>query len=172
MEVVKLKDGREVVVRLFTEDDKDGVAEMMSSLSDDAVRWGMPPYTRERLERGWWSRMENVTALVAVDGDRVAGYAGLRKFSHPRRRGNSDYVIYLHQDYHNVGLGTAMTRRIIEFAGEEGLHRIGLSVVADNEIAIRVYEKVGFVVEGRLRDAYLGDDGRFHDEVHMGLILE
>jgi len=115
--------------------------------------------------------MENVVALIAVDGDRVAGYAGLRKFSHPRRRGNSDYVIYLHQDYHNIGLSTAMTRRIVEIAREEGLHRIGLSVVADNEIAIRVYEKVGFVVEGVLRDAFFGDDGRYHDEVHMGLIL-
>jgi hypothetical protein len=76
---VRLKDGRELVVRRFTEGDKDSVAEMMASLSDEAVRWGMPPYTRERLERGWWSRMENVTALVALDGDRVAGYAGLRK---------------------------------------------------------------------------------------------
>ena len=93
---VRLKDGRELRVRRFTEGDKDGVAEMMASLSDEAVRWGMPPYTRERLERGWWSRMENVTALVAMDGDRVAGYASLRKFSHPRRRGTSDYLIYLH----------------------------------------------------------------------------
>ena len=168
---IRLKDGRELVVRCFTEGDKNGVAEMMESLSDEAVRWGMPPYTRERLERGWWSNMKNVTALVAVDRDRVAGYAALRKFSHPRRRGNSDYVIYLHQDYHNVGLGTAMTRRIIELAREEGLHRIGLSVVADNEIAIRVYEKVDFVVEGVLRDAFLGDDGRYHDMVQMGLIL-
>lgn len=168
---MRLRDGREVLVRRFNEGDKDGVAEMMASLSEEAVRWGMPPYTRERLERGWWSRMENVTALVAVDGYRVVGYAGLRKFSHLRRMGTSDYLIYLHQDYHNVGLGTAMTRRIVGLARAEGLHRIGLRVVADNEIAIRVYEKVGFVVEGRLRDSYVGDDGRYHDEVHMGLIL-
>ena len=171
MSVVELKNGREVVVNRFTEGDKDGVAVMMASMSDDALKWGMPPYTMDRLERGWWSNMENVAALIAVDGGRVAGYAGLRKFSHPRRRGNSDYVIYLHQEYHNVGLGTAMTRSIIELAREEGLHRISLGVVADNEIAIRVYEKVGFIIEGVLRDAFFGDDGRYHDEVHMGLIL-
>jgi len=93
MRVVKLKDVRKVMVRRFTESDKDRVAEMMASLSEEAVRWGMPPYTRERLDRGWWSSMENVTALVAVDGDRVTDYAGLRKSSHPRRRGTSDYVI-------------------------------------------------------------------------------
>jgi len=50
---IRLKDGREVVVRRFSEGDKDGVVEMMASLSDEALRWGMPPYTRERLERGW-----------------------------------------------------------------------------------------------------------------------
>ncbi len=115
--------------------------------------------------------MENLTALVAVDGDRVAGYAGLRKFSHPRRRGNSDYLIYLHQDYHNCGLGTAMTKCIVELARAEGLKRIGLGVVADNEIAIHVYEKLGFEIEGVFKDAFFGDDGRYHDEVHMGLVL-
>ena len=168
---IRLKDGRELMVRRFTEGDKDCVAEMMASLSDEAVEWGMPPYTREILERGWWSRMENLTALVAVDGDRGAGYAGLRKFSHPRRRGTSDYLIYLHQDYHNCGLGTAMTKCIVELARVEGLKRIGLGVVADNEIAIHVYEKQGFEIEGVFKDAFFGDDGRYHDEVHMGLVL-
>lgn len=171
MKVIRLKDDRAVVVRRFTEGDKDSVAEMMASLSEETVKWGMPPYTRERLERGWWSRMENLTALIAMDGERVVGYAGLRKFSHPRRSHSSDYLIYLHQEFQNVGLGTAMTRRIVELAEQEGLHRIGLSVVADNEIAVHVYEKIGFKFEGTLRDAYFGDDGCYHDEVQMGLIL-
>jgi RimJ/RimL family protein N-acetyltransferase len=44
-------------------------------------------------------------------------------------------------------------------------------VVADNKRAIKVYEKVGFKKEGIARDAFYGDDHRYHDEVEMGLLL-
>ena len=51
------------------------------------------------------------------------------------------------------------------------MHRIGLHVIADNKIAVHLYEKFGFRVEGIMRDAYLGADGKYHDEIVMGLIL-
>jgi RimJ/RimL family protein N-acetyltransferase len=35
--------------------------------------------------------------------------------------------------------------------------------------AIRAYEKAGFRIEGRLRDAILRD-GRYFDEVQMGIL--
>jgi RimJ/RimL family protein N-acetyltransferase len=50
--------------------------------------------------------------------------------------------------------------------------RIGMRVVADNKPAIHLYEKFGFNAEGVMRDSSFGDDGRYHDEVVMGLVLE
>jgi RimJ/RimL family protein N-acetyltransferase len=59
---------------------------------------------------------------------------------------------------------------MLEHAFERlGLHRVGLSVFSYNERAIRAYEKAGFVIEGRLRDAILRD-GRYFDEVQMGAL--
>ena len=52
-----------------------------------------------------------------------------------------------------------------------GLHRVGLSVFAFNERAIHAYEKAGFRVEGRLRDAIMRD-GRFWDEIQMGVLRD
>lgn len=53
--------------------------------------------------------------------------------------------------------------------GERNLHRAGLTVLAWNERAIRSYEKVGFRVEGRLRDdLYRG--GRYHDQIAMSIL--
>jgi len=80
-------------------------------------------------------------------------------------------VMYLHQDYHNVGLGTAMMNRILELARKEGMHRIGLHVIADNMRAVHLYEKSGFKVEGVLKASYFGADGKYHDELAMGPIL-
>ena len=52
---------------------------------------------------------------------------------------------------------------------ERNLHRVALSVIAWNARAIRSYEKVGFVVEGMLRDD-LFFEGRFHDQVVLPIL--
>jgi hypothetical protein len=51
------------------------------------------------------------------------------------------------------------------------LHRVALTVFEFNSRAIRSYEKCGFVVEGRARQAIFRD-GRFWDEIHMSVLLE
>jgi len=109
--------------------------------------------------------------MVALDGDRIVGHAQISKFAHPRRRGTADILIYLHQDFHGVGLGSAMMARLLELARRDGLHRLNLEVVAENRAAVRLYEKFGFKVEGVKKEAYLGEDGMYHDELVMGLIL-
>ena len=50
-----------------------------------------------------------------------------------------------------------------------GLHRVGLTVFAFNERAIRSYRKVGFLVEGHAREA-IWRDGRYWDEVAMSIL--
>jgi len=166
---VKLKDGREVTVRFLTLDDKERLVEMFASMSDDAVKWGMPPYTREVIDR-WMSNIQNLIPLVAEHNNRIVGYAWIYRFVHPRRKGTGDLAMYLHQDFQNVGLGTAMLNRLLELAKKEDMHRIGLHVIADNEIAVHLYEKFGFRVEGVMKDSYLGADGKYHDEVVMGIV--
>jgi RimJ/RimL family protein N-acetyltransferase len=167
-----LKDGRKIDIQEFNMEDREKLFRFYESLSDEALRWGMPPYTRDRLERGWMSNLQNLIPIVAFCGDRVVGHAQIFRFPHERRKGIGDLVIYLHQDFHNAGLGTAMISELLKLARKERLHRIGLHVVADNKIAVHLYEKLGFKVEGILKDSYLGEDREYCDELAMGLILE
>ena len=70
------------------------------------------------------------------------------------------------------GYGTEAARLMLWLAFERiGLHRVGLSVFAFNERAIRSYEKAGFRVEGRLREA-IARDGRYWDEIQMGVLRD
>ena len=51
------------------------------------------------------------------------------------------------------------------------LHRLFLRVYAENERAIRSYEKAGFVKEAHLRDdVYI--DGEYKDIVLMGILKD
>jgi RimJ/RimL family protein N-acetyltransferase len=68
------------------------------------------------------------------------------------------------------GLGTEATELMIGHAFERlGLHRVGLSVFSYNVRAIGAYQKAGFSIEGRLRDA-IQRDGLYFDEIQMGIL--
>ncbi len=168
--IVRLKDNREIELRLLTADDRDRLLEFFSSLSDKALEWGMPPYTKERID-GWMSSLSRLIPLVAIDEELIVGYAAIFKRVHQRMMGVGDMGIYLHQDYHGVGLGTIMTRKGLSLAREDGLHRIGLEVVEDNVAAVALYKNLGFTLEGKLIDAYFGADGKYHNMLVMGKIL-
>jgi RimJ/RimL family protein N-acetyltransferase len=54
---------------------------------------------------------------------------------------------------HNKGYGTQMIQTLVEIAFDQyGLHRLELRVFDFNKPAIRCYQKVGFQIEGHLRD--------------------
>ncbi|MEU2665565.1 GNAT family protein [Micromonospora sp. NPDC007220] len=74
------------------------------------------------------------------------------------------------KDYWGRGFATDTVRTACRYGfAKMRLHKVTLTVVADNEAAYRVYEKVGFVEEGRLRQTFRRD-GRWHDTYTMGLL--
>src|SRR2546426_8717626 len=165
-----VKDGRSVRLATYRPEDKEALVSMYASMSSEAIKWGLPPYDRPRIER-WTTDLTNNITLLARSEDRVVGHLQLFRIPFERRKGVGEVFIYIHQDFQNLGLGTRMMRKAIALAKERGFHRLGLTVVADNQRAIKVYEKVGFKKEGEARETFYGDDHRYHDEVEMGLLL-
>ncbi|MDH3683636.1 MAG: GNAT family N-acetyltransferase [Acidimicrobiia bacterium] len=69
-----------------------------------------------------------------------------------------------------LGLGSEATRLALRFGfAGLGLHRISLTVLADNTRAIAAYKKCGFVTEGRFRET-LFRDGTWHDDLAMAIL--
>ncbi len=68
------------------------------------------------------------------------------------------------------GIGTSAMNLILNYAFNElNLHRIYLQVFSFNENAIKLYEKTGFIIEGRARES-LYRFGKYHDIVTMGIL--
>ncbi len=166
----KMKDGREVVVRFLTHEDKELLLDMVNSFSDYVVLWGSPPYDEAKIDR-WMNGVGKGLSLVAVYDQKIVGISASYTNLLPRGRGIGGMMIYLHQDFHGVGLGTVMIKKLLGLAKGKGLHRIGLEVVEDNKAAVRLYEKLGFKIEGTLLDAYYGADEKYHNMLVMGKIL-
>ncbi len=167
---VRLKDGRTVVLRSLRSDDKQRLLGMFATMSENALLWSNPPYDKQKIDR-WMSGSESGLSIVAQSEDGLVGISAIYQFPKPRQKGVSEMMIYIHQDFQGVGLGSEMTDVLITLAKSMGIHRIGLEVVEDNKSAVGLYKKFGFEIEGVLKDAYFGADEKYHNLLVMGIVF-
>jgi RimJ/RimL family protein N-acetyltransferase len=113
---------------------------------------------------------QNSAVIVADAGDHLAGYVELTGGSFRRSRTTAYVVLGVLASAAGQGLGTALLRHALEWAAAHGLHRLELTVMAHNTRAIRLYERMGFTVEGRRAECMLVD-GRFVDELSMAALI-
>jgi diamine N-acetyltransferase len=82
----------------------------------------------------------------------------------------AELSIWLGRGHRDGGKGTEALRLALRYAFSElRLHKVYLRVLDYNERAVRAYLKVGFQIEGRLREEMFVD-GRWHDLIYMGLL--
>jgi len=68
------------------------------------------------------------------------------------------------------GIGTKLFKNLIEWAEENEISRLELTVMKHNERAINLYKKIGFEIEGIKKNS-LVLDGDYIDEYYMGMIF-
>jgi RimJ/RimL family protein N-acetyltransferase len=164
-----LKDGREVDLISLTPGDTDRLLALLSRMPEEALRWSMAPYRREWVER--WLNTPNLIHLAAEHVGELVGFVCLEKFTHPKRRGTGYLGAYFHRDYADSDQEDAMMESVLDSARREGVHKVDAGAVVEDEDAIGLLERSGFEAEGRKRDDFLGEDGRYHDVLAMGRIL-
>jgi RimJ/RimL family protein N-acetyltransferase len=112
------------------------------------------------------------TIYKAVDTDRgvVVGHIELNNINYLHKFATVSRVLVGDPSSRGKGVGEQMMQRVMRIGFEElELHRLELVVFDFNEAAIRLYEKVGFVKEGRIREARrLGD--QYWNHYVMGIL--
>jgi len=101
---------------------------------------GLPPLDKNKRHQWVQDMISRGTNLLALYKDTVIGQASL--FSMPVNW--AEYFIFIHQDFQRIGIGTAISLYVIEWARQEKLSTIWLTVERKNYIAISLYRKVGF----------------------------
>ncbi len=135
------------VIRLYQNDEEDYPALTEMYRGFEPKEWGQGlPSRLEHKRKEWLQYMvdEGINLLAAIEG-KIVGHAALFEME----RGIScEYLIFVHQDYQDRGIGQALTQAMIEVAREMGYSQIWLTVEAKRLKAIHVYEKAGFRAVG------------------------
>lgn len=111
--------------------------------------------------------------ILAVVNGKVAGSAGIGMVKdRDKTRHRADFGISVLQDYWRNGIGSALTEACIECARNAGFLQLELEAVSENDSAIRLYQKYGFVEYGRNPKGFLTRTGKWQELVLMRLELQ
>lgn len=151
----------------------DGYWAMLQDQESARLTGSHGPYDPDFL-RGWLADRVNQHdradwAIVRKEDDAFVGDVALLQLDPPN--GSINFRISLvNSQVYGQGYGTEVLTRVLDYAFDEvGLHRVGLDVFDFNPRARHVYEKCGFVEEGRLRHSLLWD-GVWHDSILMSVL--
>lgn len=106
---------------------------------------------------------ENDHYMVAEKAAQVVGVGGLTVGT-GRLRHSGHLFIYVATEHQGQGIGTSLLRSLLDLADQWLLlRRVELTVLTENEGAKRLYERLGFVVEG-CRKMSVISQGELKDE--------
>ncbi|WP_459502919.1 N-acetyltransferase family protein [Bacillus sp. C1] len=110
--------------------------------------------------------------LVAVVDEQIVGFSRcegvyVKRFSH-----KIEFGVCVLKEFWGYGIGKNLLKESIHWADANGIKKIALHVLETNEKAIALYTKLGFEVEGILKNDKKLADGKYYHTVMMGRFKE
>ncbi|MCO7127333.1 GNAT family N-acetyltransferase [Sporolactobacillus shoreicorticis] len=106
--------------------------------------------------------------LVAAVQDKIIGYSRCAGSELRRTTHRIEFGVCVLKDYWGHHVGTRLLDRSIAWADQQGIRKITLNVLETNTHAIALYKKMGFAVEGVLREDKKLSDGNYYSTMIMG----
>lgn len=147
-----------MILRLLKEKDAAGMLEWMHDPKvNQFFRFDADNMTLEKAKE--FIKQSSVDAerrrsfnfAITEDNDEYLGTISLKDIDW--EAGTAEYAISVRTIAQNRGIATKATNEILRYAFEElNLNRVFLNVLSDNDKAIHLYEKCGFVYEGMFQN--------------------
>ncbi|OPH47019.1 GNAT family acetyltransferase [Paenibacillus ferrarius] len=106
--------------------------------------------------------------LVAVADKRIVGFSRcegtyLKRFSH-----KVEFGVCVLKDFWGYGIGKNLLQESITWADSNDIKKITLNVLETNTKAIELYKRLGFEIEGILKNDKILSDGEYYNTIVMG----
>ena len=153
-------------IRPAVVEDLGGVLALFEQVAAERIWIGTEPgFDRDLYLRTWLERMAvgPGALIVAAEGEAVVGVIDLREGAH----GAWDLGMLVAQNRRGQGIGAALLHAAIDCARDCGIPALTLGVFAHNSVALRLYEKSGFVPTGQIEPHRRRQSGEIWDTIMM-----
>lgn len=179
MNNITLNNGEIIQIREALKEDATGLLAFLDRIGGESDNLtfghGEMKVTLEQEEafiEGMREKPNSIFLCALNNTGRIIGTTHFMAGTMPRTRHAGELGVTVVKDYWGMGLGSILMDRLIEWIREQKtIRKVNLRVRADNDPAIHIYEKKGFVREGLITREYL-IGGTLHDVLWMGLQLD
>lgn len=154
------------VVRPASAGDARAMAGLFAAVAEERDSIATEPPVEIEERAALFARTAAGTVVAVADG-RVVGMLHVDVSRH----GFGEFGMLVDRDWRGRGAGSALLQATVEWARDQGLHKLCLEVFAHNSAAIALYRKHGFMEEGRRIKQYRRASGELWDSIVMGLLL-
>jgi len=162
-------------IKKLTSADSFGFLNLLLTLDNETKFMMLEPNERNVSSEDMTLRLSkidetNSVLFGAFDDGNLVGYVNVLRGDANRIRHSAYIAMGILLSYTGQGIGKLLLNKVDEWARKYGVTRLELTVMAHNENAIKLYEKMGFNKEGIKKNSIL-IDGNYIDEYYMGKIL-
>ncbi|STO30857.1 putative acetyltransferase YhhY [Fusobacterium necrogenes] len=175
MEKHLLKNGKELTIRLVKIEEVQEFLNYINQCGKETDFLGFGEegigLTLEDEEKQIKNSTDKNFMLVALVDNKIVGSCSLRtNESRMRLKHIALLGITILKEYWGIGIGKNLLNSAIKRGKKTGITRFELTVRTDNKNAIALYNKLGFEIEGRLKNAMFIKD-KYFDNYIMGLVI-
>lgn len=114
---------------------------------------------------------ENSTIILAVVDDQLVGHITVVGGNTNRIKHRAHIVVGILEKFSGQGIGRKLFEHVEHWRKTTCVTRLELTVMANNERAIALYEKVGFRVEG-IKEQSIKKNNEYIDEYYMAKVYK
>jgi len=164
-----------VLIRNIREDDAKKFLSMLIQLDNETKFMLYEPGERKRNIGKIRSTIEDAHQssfiYIVEDDGKLVGFLSAKR-GHVNRIKHSAYIVIgIMKSYTGKGIGRRLFNELDNWATDNGVTRLELTVMKHNERAISLYKKMGYKVEG-VKGKSVVVDGNYVDEYYMAKIIE
>jgi len=165
-----------MMIRPIKIEDAKAFWQLQSALDKETKFMMLEPDEREKDIARTEAMIENIQSMndflyVAEETGELVGFMTASRGTANRIKHRAYVVIGIRKVFQGRGVGTQFFQALDQWALEQGIHRLELTVMVHNVKAKSLYEKCGFVIEGIKKDS-MCIDGKYVDEYYMGKTIK
>lgn len=158
-----LLSGKKLVLGLFRQEDEYPLYEIFKNVVDSGKEFPYASNSIQEFHRHFFAPRSQVYVCRSLQGEVVGGFYLRPNFSgRCSHIANAAYMVK--ESHRRQGIGTLLIQASLELAKSLGFQSMQFNMVlSQNQIAVQLYEKLGFQIIGTLPQAIRNPDGSYQD---------